>query len=84
MLLLPLLLYMVPGNIYIYTYIDADVAVYVAVVVIVLVGVVVLLLMLLWLHYMAHDATQGTPCQGSRADSSAEQNTLLAFGRRSV
>ena len=33
---------------------------------------------------MAHDATQGTPCQGSQAGSSAEQNTLLAFGRRSA
>ena len=67
MLLLLLLLYMDPANICIYTYIVADVVVYVAVVVIVVVGVVVLLLMLLWLQYMAHDATQGTPCQGSPA-----------------
>jgi hypothetical protein len=76
MLFLLLLLYMVPA-----TFTDG----YVAVVVIFLVGVVVLLLlMMLWLHYMAHDATQGTPCQGSRAGSSAEQNTLLASGQRSV
>ena len=63
MLFLLLLLYMVPGNIYIYTYIVADVVVYVAVVVIVVVGVVVLLFMLLWLQYMAHDARKALPAK---------------------